>query len=145
MILYVYYIELVTRIPKYIHFPFYDFCTIYYKFPNIQPITEINKTLKKEKGSLGPKRPSSAWSSGQGSLAHPEAIDPRAAQPGKHRLFCEETPELLSIQPAVHHPLCITIYMSHGFALGTLEKFLFSPQCPSLHLEAEPRQESFGA
>ena len=67
MILYVYYIELVTRIPKYIHFPFYDFCTIYYKFPNIQPITEINKTLKKEKGSLGPKRPSLAWSSGQGS------------------------------------------------------------------------------
>ena len=49
MILYVYCIELVTRIPKHIHFPFYDFSTIYYEFPSIQPITKINKTPKKKK------------------------------------------------------------------------------------------------
>ena len=58
MILYIYCIELVRRIPKHIHFPFYDFFTIYYEFLSIQSITEINKTPKKEKGSLGPKRPS---------------------------------------------------------------------------------------
>ena len=76
MILHVYCIELVTRISKHIHFPFYDFSTIYYEFPSIQPITEINKTPKKEKRSLGPKRPSSTRSSGQGSPAQPKAADP---------------------------------------------------------------------
>ena len=49
MILYVYCIDLVTRIPKHIHFPFYDFSTIYYKFSKFQP----NYTKKKKKNHKG--------------------------------------------------------------------------------------------
>ena len=46
---------------------FYDFSTIYYKFPNIQPITNINKILKKEEKTLGPEVAQLTWSSEQSS------------------------------------------------------------------------------
>ena len=42
--------------------------------------------------------------------------------------LCAKAPWISLNQPVVQHTLCITIHMSHGFALGTLDLFLFSPE-----------------
>ena len=40
---------------------FYAFSTIYYEFPNIQPITNINKISRKEEKTLRPEAAQLAW------------------------------------------------------------------------------------
>ena len=46
---------------------FMTFSTIYYEFPNIQPISNINKIPKKEERTLGPETAQRAWTSGHSS------------------------------------------------------------------------------
>ena len=53
---------------------FYDFSTIYYEFPNIQPITNINKIPNKEEKTLDPKRPSSPRPAATAAIGQPNKL-----------------------------------------------------------------------